>query len=227
MRSIRSNMAKTRLLLINPNTNAEVTRRVRAAALTTAAPTTSIEAANPEQGPFGIEDTEDRIAATPHVIDLVRGTLAQPFDGYVLACFDDIAIAEVRSMVDAPVISMAEAAIRVATERADKFAIVTTVASAVPSISILLERYGVASRCTIIPTGFGVAETSRQSSAAEAGLSKAMMRALDEFTAGAVILGSGAFGGRRTELANTFGIDVIDGLEEAVGHCERIHHETC
>jgi allantoin racemase len=221
MLSFNSPEVSRRLLLINPNTNAEVTRRVHAAARASAAAATCIDAQNPVQGPFSVEGDRDRAAAAPHVIDLVRKTLTRPYDGYVLACFDDIAIAEVRSMVAAPVISMAEAAIRTAIERAGKFAIVTTVTSAVPSISRLLERYGVADRCTVLATGFGVAETSGQSVAAEAGLRDVLLKARNEVHAEAIVLGSGAFGGRRTELATTFGIDIIDGLEEAVAYCER------
>lgn len=217
----RSHEARRRLLLINPNTNAEVTGRVRIAARASAATTTHVDARNPSQGPFSVEGEIDRAAATPHVIDLVRSTLTHPYDGYVLACFDDIAVAEVRGMVAAPVISMAEAAIRTATARADTFAIVTTVVSAVPSIARLLAHYGVADRCTILATGIGVAETSGQTQSAEAGLRIAVLKARDEIRAQAIVLGSGAFGGRRTELATRFGIDVIDGLEEAVAYCER------
>jgi allantoin racemase len=207
-----------RLLVINPNTNAAMTERIGRAARLSARPETGIDAVNPSSGPFAIESAADREAALPHVLSLVASN-SRDHDGYVLACFDDIGVEAIRRLVDAPVISMAEAAVRAA-DRYRRFAIVTTVASALPAIATLLANYGVADRCVVRATGIGVAEASAQTEKAEEALRSAIGRARDEDGAEAVILGSGAYSGRRAELAQAAGMVVIDGLESAIRYCE-------
>jgi allantoin racemase len=219
MRTASSRATGRRLLVINPNTNAAMTERIRRAAALCARPDTGIDAVNPASGPFAIETAEDRDAALPHLLSLVTADSGS-HDGYVLACFDDIGVAAIRQLVAAPVMSMAEAGIRAA-DRYRRFAIVTTVEAALPAIATLLGRYGAADRCVVRATGIGVAEASGRTETAEKALRCAIRRARDEDGAEAVVLGSGAYSGRQAELAQAARMDVIDGLEEAVRYCER------
>lgn len=216
-------MATKRLLVINPNTNGEVTASARHAALACAQAGTTITAVNPDSGPFAIEGPEDRLFAIPQVAAIIGASRPAPYDGYVLACFDDIGVEEGRGLVSRPVISIAEAGIRAATAAYRRFAIVTTVAEAVPTIEQLAEKYGVAGRCTVRATGIGVAEAARQSSAAEARLLRTILDLRRE-GAEAVILGSGAYVGRAAELTARCGVPIIDGLEAAIRYCETASH---
>lgn len=211
-------LTSRRLLVINPNTNAAVTERVRRAAEACAIPGTAMDVVNPNRGPFAIETTEDRAAAVPHVLDLI-GRAGGAYDGYILACFDDIAIAEARSTQSAPVISMAEAGIRAAAAHHARFDIVTTVETAVPTIAALVRVYGMSDRCTVRATGIGVSETAAMTERAETALASvvAVSRASGS---GAIVLGSGAYSGRRQELTETLAIPFIDGLEAALDYCE-------
>lgn len=227
MTDLSNPMASKRLLVINPNTNQAVTEQARRAAGVIALPTTQIEAINPREGPFAIEGNADRAAATPQVVSLIRKTLDAPYDGYVLACFDDIGISASRRLVRAPVISMAEAAIRAAEAHGGPFAIVTTVEAALPSIQALLERYDVADRCVVAATGVGVAETAARTQHAERALFATIRRLQDTHRAGAIILGSGAYAGRRQALQEATGVTLIDGLEAAVKTCEGLATSRC
>lgn len=220
MTRLLSPVASTRLLVINPNTNAAVTDQARRAATAIARSTTQIEAVNPLTGPFAIEGEADRATATPQVVSLIEETLDAPYDGYILACFDDIGISAGRSLVGAPVISMAEAAIRSAEVHDGPFAIVTTVEAALPSIQALLTRYGVADRCAVAATGIGVAETAARTQQAERALFSTIRSLKGTHGAGAIILGSGAYAGRRQSLQDATGVTIIDGLEAAVKTCE-------
>lgn len=217
--------AGRRLLVINPNTNAAMTERIEQAARQCARPDTLIDAVNPLSGPFAIESAEDREAALPHVLSLVSAD-PRGHDGYVLACFDDIGVEAIRRRVAGPVVSMAEAGIRAA-DRYRRFAIVTTVETALPAIATLLSHYGVADRCVVRATGIGVAEASAQTEKAEAALRSAIGRARDEDGAEAVVLGSGAYSGRRAELAQAANMVVIDGLEAAIRYCEKSERDSC
>ena len=211
-----------KLLVINPNTNTAVTLRVRQAAEACAAPTTQLDVVNPERGPFAIETPEDRAAAVPHVLELIGRTGG--YDGYILACFDDIAIAEARRLVSVPVISMAEAGIAAAARHHARFDVVTTVAAAVPTITGLVAAYGMAERCRVCATGIGVSESAAATAAAESALASVIGSSIAAGVS-AIVLGSGAYAGRRAALSQAFGMPFVDGLEAAVADCETAAEE--
>jgi allantoin racemase len=207
-----------RLLIINPNTNAAVTERVRRAAEACAPAGTALEVINPTLGPFAIETPQDRAAAVPRVLELI-GRAAGSYDGYILACFDDIAIAEARRAQSAPVVSMAEAGVRAAASNYARFDVVTTVEAAVPTIAALVQTYGMGERCRVRATGMGVSETAAMTERAEAALASAVAASLASGS-GAIVLGSGAYAGRRQQLSDAFSMPFVDGLEAAVDYCQ-------
>ncbi|MFC4299910.1 aspartate/glutamate racemase family protein [Castellaniella hirudinis] len=209
-----------KLLVINPNTNPAVTEQVRATALAYAGAGTRIEAVNPARGPFSIETDEHKAQATVHVTDLVRNGGQVGYDGYVVACFDDIGVAEARRIVDRPVISLAEAAIRAAARKYRRFAVVTTVPAAVPTIEQLAQSYGLAGSCGVLAVDVGVAEAASRSARAEQRLVEAVRLAYDRDGAQAIVLGSGAYSGRAADLSAAMGIPFLESLEEAIRYCE-------
>lgn len=208
--------SRRRLLVINPNTNPAVTAQVRKAALAAAYAGTEVEVVNPIEGPFAVETPQDRAEASRHVVSLVAARRRENFDGYVLACFDDIGVAEARRLVDVPVVSMFGASVAEARRVAGRFAVVTTVESAVPGIEALLAAYGVVDRCTVRAAGIGVAEAAARSERAERHLFAAIERAIRKDGAEAIILGSGALTGRAEELGERFALPFVDGLAAAV-----------
>jgi allantoin racemase len=210
-----------RLLVINPNTNSAVTAQIRSAALAAAAPGTGIEVVNPEHGPFAIETPRDRAEAVPNVVSLIEARRSEGFDRYVLACFDDIGVEEARRLVPVPVVSMFGAGVARGLETGGRFAIVTTVDSAVAGIERLVAAYGAAHLCTVRAAGVGVAETAARTPIAEIRLAASIEGAIAEDRATAIVLGSGALTGRADALASRFGIPFIDGLTEAIISTER------
>jgi allantoin racemase len=207
---------RRRLLVINPNTNGAVTAQIRGAALAVAPPGTEIDVVNPEHGPFAIETPRDRAEAVPNVVSLIEERRNEGFDGYVLACFDDIGVEEARELVQVPVVSMFGAGVARGLQTGARFAIITTVESAVAGIERLAAAYGVAHLCTVRAAGVGVAETAARTPLAEARLAASIERAMVEDRAAAILLGSGALTGRADALAKRFGIPFIDGLTAAI-----------
>lgn len=207
---------RRRLLVINPNTNAGITAQIRRAALEAAPPGTEVEVVNPARGPFGIETPQDRAEAVPNVVSLIEARRNDGFDGYVLACFDDIGVEEASALVPVPVVSMFGAGVVRTRERGGRFAIITTVEAAVAGIERLAAAYGVTHLCTIRAAGVGVAEAAARTPRAETRLFATIERAIGEDRAGAILLGSGALTGRAGALEERFGIPFIDGLAAAV-----------
>ncbi|MCI5078226.1 aspartate/glutamate racemase family protein [Oricola sp.] len=213
--------AKTRdcrLLVINPNTNPGVTRRIAEHMAQHAADAT-VEVVNPASGPFSIETAADRDCAVPAVLDLIRANPGH--DGYILACFDDIAVDEARALVDAPVISMAQAAIEAAAATGGPYTIVTTVEDQVPTIEALMRRYDPGQAGTVRACRVGVAAASARSAEAESLLDRHIRAAIADDGAGTVVLGSGAYVGRAGDLEKRYGIRFIEGLMAAAERLAR------
>lgn len=207
--------APGRVLAINPNTNPIVTQRVHEVLQAQAPPGVVIEAMSPLHGPYAVESSQDKACATRHVLELIRSRATVGNIGYILACFDDIAVAETRALTGAPVISLAEAGIRSADATGGPFTVITTFDGAVATIESLCERYGVRERCRVVATDIGVSDTAARTPEAEARLARLCDEARAE-GARAIVLGSGAFAGRSAELTTRHGLAVMDGFAEAL-----------
>lgn len=204
--------------MINPNCNPEVTGRLAEASRQFTTSGFEVDVVGADTGPFAIETLADKSAAVPQVVDLVNKGVTQGYQGYVLGCFDDIGVVEARSLTPAPVISLAEAALRAAAGSTEQFAVVTTARSAVPLIEELAETYGYADRCSVIATGFGVTQTAARTPEAMSALERAIQDCLTQ-GAEAVVLGSAAYCGLTDELAERTGAPIIDGFAFGIGHC--------
>lgn len=209
-----------RLLVVNPNTNPAVTRAIGDAAAVVVHPGTAVTVVNPDSGPFSIETAEHREMAAPRVVSLVRDNRAQGYDAYVLGCFDDIGLVEARALAGVPVVGTCEAGIAAARTLANRFAIITTVHSAVPGIHDVLRRYGADGICTVRAAGVGVADAAANGAQAEARLLAAIRQAIETDGAQAILLGSGGLAGKAPGLRRTVPVPVIDGIQAAVKMAE-------
>lgn len=208
-----------RILVINPNTNPAVTARIRAVGERIVDFDTTVTAVNPETGPFAVETPEEREAAIPGVLSMIAEGGRQGFDGYVLACFDDIGLQAARGMVDGPVVGTCEAGIAAVRALAGRFSIVTTVVAAVPVIDTLLRRYGARDLCTVRAAGITVAEAATGESDR---LAATIRAAIEEDGAEAILLGSGGLTGRAEELAAGLSCPVVDGVAAAIRMTEAL-----
>ncbi|WP_170235411.1 aspartate/glutamate racemase family protein, partial [Verticiella sediminum] len=204
------------LLVVNPNTDGGITAALRLAAHAAAPAGLRAVVLNPETGPRAIESAADRRAAAAAVLALLRRRPHDGYDGYVMACFDDIAVAEARAQTARPVFSLAQAAIEAAVARGLAFTVVTTVTQAVAGIRDLLERYGAAGLGTVRATGVGVGPSAARTPLAEARLHGAIEDARRHDGARQIVLGSGAYTGRAGELARRYGLPVEDGIGPAL-----------
>lgn len=77
------------ILVVNPNTTASMTDKIRAAAEAVASRGTRITAVNPEIGPESIEGYYDEALAVPGLLAEIGKGEARGVAGHVIACFDD------------------------------------------------------------------------------------------------------------------------------------------
>lgn len=208
-----------RLLLINPNTTASMTRKALEAARSVAAAGTKTFAANPEFGPPSIEGYFDGAFAVPGL--LAEMAKAPGMDAYIVACFDDTGLDAARCRVDAPVVGIGEAAFHMASLIAGKFSVVTTLSRSVPAIEHNLAKYGLASRCARVrASDVPVLELEKPGSDARARISAEIERAKIEDRAEAIVLGCAGMTDLAASLSRQHGLPVIDGVAAAVKMCE-------
>ncbi|MFN4098520.1 MAG: aspartate/glutamate racemase family protein [Pararhodobacter sp.] len=203
-----------RLLIVNPNGNPLVTARMQECADRVLGPDCTARAVHPMDSPMAIESPADRALAEPLALALLARN--KGYDGYVMACFDDIAVAPARKFLTAPVIDAVEASIAAARGLATRFAIVTTVETMVPGIQRVLRRLGAAGECSVRASGISVAEAAAGEADVLSRLDDAIARARDEDGAQVIILGSGGLTGKAGRLSQKYGLPVIDPIDVAV-----------
>ena len=81
-----------RILIVNPNTTASMTEKIGAAGRIAASPGTEVIAVNPDMGPASIEGYYDEAFSVPGLLEEIRRGETRGFDGYVIACFDDLSL---------------------------------------------------------------------------------------------------------------------------------------
>ena len=208
-----------RILVINPNTTASMTRKIGAAAAAAASKETEITAVNPESGPPSIEGYYDEVFSVPGLI--AEMAKAPDMDAYVIACFDDTGLEAARCITDAPVIGIGEAAFHMASLIASKFSVVTTLARSVPAVEQNLVKYGLATRCAKVrASDVPVLELEIPGSDACDRISAEIASALREDSAEAIVLGCAGMADLARILSHQHGVPVLDGVACAVKLCE-------
>jgi len=208
-----------RILIVNPNTTASMTRKVGEAARAVAAPGTIIDAVNPDFGPASIEGYFDEAFAVPGLLAEIGK--APGCDAYIIACFDDTGLDAARCMTQAPVVGIGEAAFHMASLIAGKFSVVTTLSRSVPAIEHNLHKYGLASRCARVRASeVPVLELERPGSDARARISAEIGDAVKTDRAEAIVLGCAGMADLARSLSQEHGVPVVDGAAAAVKLCE-------
>ena len=208
-----------KIKVINPNTTANMTRKIGEAARAVAAPGTEIVACNPVNGPVSIEGHYDEALSMIGLLEEVRKGEDVGVDGYVIACFGDPGLLAARELARGPVIGIAEAAMHAASFISTGFSIVTTLSRTRVIAQQLVENYGMTRFCR------NIRATDLPVLALEPGYAKQMIAqecriALVEDGCGAIVLGCGGMADLPAQISHEIGIPVIDGVSAAVKFVE-------
>lgn len=202
-----------RILLINPNTTAEVTalmERVLAPHLPAGV------ALVPVTGRFGARYIASRTAATiaGHAAIEAYAEHGRDCDAVYLACFGDPGLLALKELARVPVIGMAEASCLAASRLTERFAIVTGGERWGAMLREFVTTLGLGGRLaaieTVAPTG---AEIARDPDNAIALLAQACRLTAARDGAGAVILGGAGLAGLAARIQPHLDIPVICSVE--------------
>jgi len=194
--------------VINPNSSARITDQIRDAVTASDA---AVSVVTSSAGPPAIESDDDVVAAIKPMIKVAE---ANPAAAYVVACFSDPGLDELRAATDVPAFGIAESAIHSAMELGDRIGIISSVAASLPRHDRYWDKIGVAGRVVAdVPLGLGVLELDT-----EEALVAALAAGRELVAAGAdvVVLGCTGMTHMESRLGQELGIPVIDPCRAAV-----------
>ncbi|MDQ1194799.1 aspartate/glutamate racemase family protein [Agrobacterium sp. SORGH_AS 787] len=198
------------ILIINPNSSKTVTQSMEACLEPVRFNSShDIQCIELAKSPVGIE-TDDHVAQViPNIIEVVSTSQA---DAFVLACFSDPGIAEVRKHVDRPVYGIAESAYLAAHALGNSFGIISLGQSSIDRHLRYLKALKLDQRLA------GDRSIDRAVSQLVAAnvvdiVSQTARLLRDEDGADVVILGCAGLGSYRDALQQNLGIPVIDPVQ--------------
>lgn len=205
-----------RILVINPNTTQPMTDEIGKVAEAAAGPGTEIECVSPEAGPRSVEGFADEVLAAYHTLDLVAQTTGE-YDGYVIACYGDPALAACREVAEVPVVGIAEASFHMASLVAHKWSIVTVLPRVEPLLEELVARNGMEEKCASIRcTPLTVLEIEEDIERTKRMMADEARSAVADDGAEAILLGCAGLGPIDKVMQESVGVPVLDGTACAV-----------
>lgn len=202
-----------RILLINPNTTAEVTALVARLLEPQLPPGVTLK---PVTGRFGARYIASRSAAAiaGHAALDAFAEHGGDCDGVYLACFGDPGLLALKELASVPVIGMAEASCLDAAARPGRFAIVTGGERWGPMLQEFVGTLGLAEKLagieTVAPTG---ADIARDPDGAIELLAQACRDAAARTGAATVILGGAGLAGLAARIRPRVDVEVICSVE--------------
>jgi len=208
-------MASGGILVINPNSNPEVTAGLREAVRGFVLPGgPAIDCVDLPEGPFGIESEADVAAVIPLLEARVR---ADPADAFVIACYSDPGIEACRRATTKPVFGIGESAMLTAMTRGRRFGVVAILEAAIPRHLRYIERLGIERRlATERALELRVHELADEGRTWDR-LVEVATAVREGDGADVVILGCAGMSRYRLRLELLLGAPVIDPTQAAVG----------
>lgn len=206
-----------KVLIINPNTSRDFTRKIQTIAVRYAQPSTEILVVNPERGPRSIEGIYDVLLSSVSTLELVISRQAD-YDGMIFACYSDHpVISAAREITKKPVLGIAEASMYYACMVGYTFSIITTNQAWEPLLWDAVRRYGLQKRCASIrATGMAVQDLEGRKRGPRARILENAQKAVNEDQAEVICLGCAGMVGLDKELTQHLGVPVIDGVVAAL-----------
>lgn len=204
-----------RILVINPNSNDEVTQSLaRSIDGDRAFAELDVEFATLAQAPFGIESDADIETVTPLVLATVMEGRAQ-YDAFVIACYSDPGLSECRAAVNQPVFGIHESAVGLSAVHEKRFGVLALSKASIQRHiayvrSLGLQQFHAGER----PLNVSVAEGLEDDTLEKIVATGAEL--IEEDGAETLILGCAGLGGHARAAARILHVPVIDPVHAAV-----------
>jgi allantoin racemase len=208
-------MARSDILVINPNSNPAVTASFDAAlAPLRFADGPTIRCATLAEGPFGIESQKDVEQVVLPLRRMVESDNAA--DAFVIACFSDPGLHVCREGTRRPVFGIAECAVLNALARGDRFGVIAIAAASIRRHLRYLRQIGMTERLAgERPLEMSVAETASGEDTL-ARMTEIGRELVEKDGADVLVMGCAGMARHRRPLEEALGVPVIDPTQAAV-----------
>ena len=211
-----------KILLLNPNTTAEVTGLLYAAGHRAATPGTELVAMTARRGvPYIATRAEAQIGGAIALEMLAEA--GQNFDAAIIAAFGDPGLFGARELFTFPIVGLAEAAMLTACMVGRKFAIVTFSRTLAPWYEECVAMHGLQARCAgIRALDEAFQSISEVQSEKEEVLVRLANSAIEQDGADVVILSGAPLSGLADKVRDRIPVPVIDPISAAVRQAETL-----
>jgi len=196
-----------RILIINPNSDPEMTAVIQTSAESYANGEFEVVCMPTPGAPVFIETSSDVIQAAPGMVQLLTENGDQ-FDAVVIACHDDPNLDAMREMTSKPVVGIGEASMKIASMLGHRFSVVTTTKHSIPAKEAqvrALHLEGLLASVKAPPEEMASASDEEK-------YLKAAQMALEEDMAEVIVLGCAGMSGLDKRLSEELGAPVLDGV---------------
>lgn len=198
-----------KILIINPNSSAEMTAAIQNCAEIYANGEFEVKTVLTPGAPEFIDYYSDQFECAPGMVQIVRDN-EQEYDAFIVACHCDPNLDLLKQITEKPVIGIGEASMHLASMLGHSFSVVSTEKHSIPNKRALIHKYHLDGSCASV----------RAPKGDTAGLDmdgvylNAAKTALDEDMAEVIVLGCAGFAGMSEKMSKALGVPVLDGI-----HC--------
>ena len=206
-----------RILVINPNSSADVTREVdNALAALRLAGGPVIDCTTLKEGPPAIETQRHSDEVVAPLCGLIERE-SERTSAFIVACFSDPGLHAAREVSARPVFGIAESGILMALALGNRFGIISILETSIPRHARYLRSMGVDNRLAgDIAIGLGVTDLQDEKKTLGR-MSVVAQRLRDQYGASVLIMGCAGMANYRTRLEREIGLPVVDPTQAAVG----------
>ena len=211
-----------RILIVNVNTTASMTKAIGDSARAVASPGTDIIELTPDFGADSCEGNFESYLAAMAVMDKVI-RYPEPFDAVIQAGYGEHGREGLQELLDVPVVDITEAAASTAQFLGHKYSVVTTLDRAVPLIEDRLKLAGLTDRLALVrASGLGVLELESDPQRAVAAIVEQSRIAVEQDKAEVICLGCGGMAELEEQVRAATGVPIVDGVRAAVTIAESL-----
>jgi allantoin racemase len=207
-----------RLLVVNPNTSAEMTAAIHRAAEAAAGPGVQVETVHTTAGPRSIEGRYDEAVSMLGTLEWVLRR-ADEVDAFVFACFSAHgAINAARELTRKPALGIAEGAMATASLVGHRFSIVTTSPRWKPLLEDAVRAYGYETRCASVRSS-GLAVLDLEALPREQVIERLVAearRAVEDDGAEAIVLGCAGMADLEARLREALDVPIVESVAAGV-----------
>jgi allantoin racemase len=196
-----------KILIINPNSSAEMTAKIKETAIEFSAQTFDVDCLPTPGAPDYIETYEDQLKAAPGMMELVRKN-EPTCDAFVVACHCDPNLDTLKEISLKPVVGIGEASMKIATMLGHNFSVVTDTIHSIPNKEALVRKYHLQDTLASARAPEGDAEGL----SLEQKIFQAAEAAVKEDHAEVLVLGCAGMTGLDKHLQTKLGVPVLDGV---------------